>query len=57
MDKWNPSSKLCGFCGTINNQLTLADRVWTCACGKIIHRDINAAINIKNEGCRILGIA
>ncbi|WP_236932763.1 zinc ribbon domain-containing protein [Geosporobacter ferrireducens] len=41
----------------MNNQLTLADRVWTCACGKIIHRDINAAINIKNEGCRILGIA
>ena len=57
IDKWYPSSKLCRFCGTINRELTLADRVWTCSCGAILHRDINAAINIKNEGCRMLGIA
>ncbi len=57
IDKWYPSSKLCRFCGTVNSQLTLADRVWTCSCGAVIDRDINAAINIKNEGCRILGVA
>ena len=57
IDKWFPSSKLCRHCKTVNAQLTLADRVWTCSCGKVIDRDINAAINIKNEGCRILGIA
>jgi len=57
IDKWYPSSKLCDFCGTVNDGLTLADRVWTCSCGAILDRDINAAINIKNEGCRILGIA
>lgn len=57
IDKWYPSSKLCRFCGTVNSQLTLSDRVWTCTCGEVIDRDINAAINIKNEGCRILGIA
>lgn len=57
VDKWFPSSKLCRHCGTKNTELTLADREWFCSCGKVIDRDINAAINIKNEGCRILGIA
>ena len=50
IDKWFPSSKMCRFCGTINSSLTLADRVWTCACGKTINRDENAAINIRNVG-------
>ena len=58
IDKWFPSSKLCRFCGTVNKELTLADRIWTCQkCGMMLDRDVNAAINIKNEGCRILGIA
>jgi putative transposase len=57
IDKWIPSSKMCRYCGTLNAQLTLADRIWTCSCGEQLDRDINAAINIKNEGCRILGIA
>lgn len=50
IDKWFPSSKMCRFCGTINKNLTLADRVWTCECGKILNRDENAAINIMNVG-------
>ncbi len=46
---FEPSSKLCNVCGTINNSLTLADRNWTCLkCGTYHDRDINAAINIKN---------
>lgn len=58
VDKWYPSSKLCRFCRKVNKELTLADRTWICKfCGREIDRDINAAINIKNEGCRILGIA
>jgi putative transposase len=57
IDKWYPSSKACHVCGEINNELTLADRVWTCSCGTVHDRDTNAAINIKNEGCRMLGIA
>ena len=49
------SSKLCHCCGYIKNDLTLNDRIWTCPKCKTIHdRDINAAINIKNEGLRIL---
>ncbi len=56
--KWYPSSKICHFCMNENKELTLADRNWTCPnCGAELDRDVNAAINIKNEGCRILGIA
>lgn len=29
-------------------------RVWTCGCGATINRDENAAINIMNEGLRML---
>ena len=58
IDKWFPSSKRCHCCQNENKELTLADRTWTCGhCGKELDRDVNAAINIKNEGCRILGIA
>jgi len=58
IDKWYPSSKLCHCCGEKNNQLSLSERTWTCQrCGTTLDRDVNAAINIKLEGCRILGIA
>ena len=50
IDKWFPSSKMCQFCGTINSNLTLADRIWTCDCGKTLNRDENAAINILTVG-------
>jgi putative transposase len=54
IDKWFPSSKMCRFCGNINKELTLADRVWTCVCGEIINRDENAAINIMNVGLNMV---
>ncbi len=58
IDKWFPSSKKCRFCNNENKELTLSDRTWTCSyCGAELDRDVNAAINIKNEGCRILDIA
>ena len=50
IDKWFPSSKMCRFCGNINHELTLSDRVWTCECGQVLNRDENAAINIMNVG-------
>lgn len=44
--RFEPSSRLC-TCGTINRDLTLKDRVWTCAdCGTTHDRDILAANNI-----------
>ena len=50
IDKWFPSSKTCRFCGCINKNLKLSDRVWTCECGAVLNRDENAAINIMNVG-------
>ena len=49
-----PSSRLCGRCGTINVDLTLSDRVWTCGCGAVHDCDLNAARNIRYEGLRLL---
>lgn len=46
--RFEPSSKTCSCCGSINKELTLQDREWTCVCGKVLNRDKNAAINIKN---------
>lgn len=54
IDKWFPSSKTCHCCGYIHKDLQLSDRKWKCPlCGKEHERDINAAINIRNEGLRI----
>ena len=50
-----PSSKLCHCCGYKNTTLTLADREWECPnCHKLLDRDNNAAINILQEGLKIL---
>ena len=54
IDKWFPSSKMCHVCGAINSELTLADREWDCECGKHHIRDLNAAINIRNEGIKLV---
>ena len=54
IDRFYPSSKLCSNCGYKNDVLTLKDREWTCLeCGKPHNRDLNAAINIKNEGMKL----
>lgn len=45
--RFEPSSKTCSNCGSINKELTLQDRDWTCVCGEVLNRDKNAAINIK----------
>lgn len=55
IDKWFASTKTCRFCGYKKKNLTLKDRTWTCpACGAFHDRDTNAAINIKEEGLRML---
>ena len=47
--RFAPSSKTCSCCGTINKELTLKDREWTCGnCSTVLDRDVNAACNIKS---------
>lgn len=53
--RFYPSSKLCSNCGHKMSNMGLEIRQWICPiCGVQHDRDINAAINIKNEGLRIL---
>ena len=55
IDKWFPSSKTWHCCGCINHNLTLKDRTWTCPdCGIELNRDVNAAINILNQGLSLI---
>lgn len=54
-DRWFPSSKTCSSCGFICEKMPLDVRSWTCAkCATRHDRDINAAMNIRAEGLRML---
>lgn len=58
IDRFYPSSKRCNHCGYIYKELTLKDRQWVCPkCGSLIDRDYNAALNILEEGQRIIGLS
>ncbi|GAB3887314.1 RNA-guided endonuclease TnpB family protein [Microbispora bryophytorum subsp. camponoti] len=50
VDRWFPSSKLCSACGTVAESIPLKVRSWTCPCGAVHDRDVNAAINILAAG-------
>ena len=54
VDRFFPSSKKCCKCGNIKKELKLSDRVYLCTCGNRIDRDLNAAINIREEARRML---
>ncbi|QYC43344.1 putative transposase [Nonomuraea coxensis DSM 45129] len=49
-DRWFPSSKLCSVCGALRNDMPLSVREWTCACGVVHDRDVNAARNVLAAG-------
>ncbi len=55
VNRFFPSSKTCGNCGFIHQDLTLADRQWKCVKCETTHdRDLNAANNILKQGLNIL---
>jgi putative transposase len=57
VDKWYASTQICSGCGN-RHPMKLSDRIYHCeCCGLTIDRDYNSAINIKNEGLRLISIA
>jgi len=54
IDRFYPSSKRCSRCGHVKDELKLSERTYRCeSCGNALDRDLNAALNIRDEGFRI----
>ena len=55
--RWTPTTKCCSVCDHKNENLTLANREWTCQkCNTHLDRDQNAAMNILKEGVASFGL-
>jgi transposase len=47
--RWFPSTKKCSRCGNVKEEMDLSERIYLCenpACGLVIDRDMNAALNL-----------
>ena len=53
VDRYFASSKICSVCGHKKKELALSERTYLCECGNRMDRDVNAAVNILEEGKRI----
>lgn len=55
--RYYPSSQICHCCGHRDGKKSEDIREWTCPhCNSELDRDVNAAINILNEGLRLLSV-
>lgn len=54
VDRFFPSTRRCSACHTKGPKLDISVREWTCAeCGVVHDRDVNAAVNLRDEGMRL----
>lgn len=57
IDRYYPSSQICHCCGYRDGKKSEDIRLWICPkCNSELDRDVNAAINILNEGLRVVNI-
>ena len=46
-----PSTKMCSCCGNVREEVPLNERTYVCpACGAVVDRDLNAAVNLMKSG-------
>ncbi|HEX6969832.1 MAG TPA: transposase, partial [Micromonosporaceae bacterium] len=50
IDRFAPTSQTCSACGRVDGPKPLSVRSWTCPCGAVHDRDVNAAVNILAQG-------
>ena len=57
IDRYYPSSQICHVCGHRDGKKSESIRSWICSkCHSELDRDINASINILNEGLKLLNV-
>ena len=57
VDRFFPSSKTCNHCLHQVKAMALDVRTWQCPhCGTLHDRDVNAAMNIRDEGLRLMAV-
>ncbi|WP_442819097.1 RNA-guided endonuclease InsQ/TnpB family protein [Streptomyces sp. NBC_01235] len=55
VDRFFPSTRRCSACQAVGQRLDVSVRRWTCSgCGAVHDRDVNAAVNLRDEGLRLL---
>ncbi|MFI5798358.1 RNA-guided endonuclease TnpB family protein [Streptomyces sp. NPDC051677] len=55
VDRFFPSTRRCSACHAVGPRLDVSVRRWTCpGCGALHDRDVNAAVNLREEGLRLL---
>ncbi|MGW9495988.1 RNA-guided endonuclease InsQ/TnpB family protein [Streptomyces prasinus] len=58
VDRFFPSTRRCSACHVKGSSLHVSVRHWSCAaCGAVHDRDVNAAVNLRDEGMRLYWLA